>query len=215
MVFLTRDFVHTFLYDKDWQIRETIIRKNPYNFILTKREEKRCWRRFERLLFIGGFASLYTYKHFRYHNELSRIKNNKFTLIALYSWLPRVAAIIIGLYPISIILFKDTPKLKSHQIAKIELQKFDREYFTYDEFAYVVHNSPIFKDEDSVWGRLYTKRLLTDYYQTAGWIKRKRESNPSILNDIPEKNEKTHGPRKTNFNEIENKRPDMFKNKFY
>ena len=132
--------------------------------------------------------------------------------MALYSWLPRVVGLVVLLYPLSLVFFKDTIGLKSHQIAKIELQKFDREYFKYDEFGYVIHNAPLYKDEDSVFGRLYMKRLLTDYYQTAGWIRRRRQSNPSIEQDTPPKYEHcNHGPRKTNFNKIENEQMKWFK----
>ena len=67
---LGKEFNALFLWDKDWQVRESIIKKDPYRYIKTHREEKRCWRRFERLLFVGGLISLYSYKHFRYHNEL-------------------------------------------------------------------------------------------------------------------------------------------------
>jgi hypothetical protein len=215
MVILGRDFNALFLWDKDWQIRESIIKKDPYRFIKSHREEKRCWRRFERFIFIGGFLGLFSYKHFRYHNELSRVKAMKFTGMAIYSWIPRIAMLSLVLYPFSLVFFKDTIGLKSHQIAKIELQKFDREYFKYDEYGYVIHNAPLFKDEDSVWGRLYMNRLLTDYYQTAGWIKRRRESNPSIESDVPPRYDNTpKGPRKSNFKEIENMRLHWFKNSY-
>ena len=135
--------------------------------------------------------------------------------MALYSYLPRAVAIIVLLYPLSIVLFKDTIGLKSHIIAKIELQKFDREYFNYDEFGYCIHNAPVYKDEDSVFGRLYMNRLLTDYYQTAGWIKRRREANSSIEMDVPPKYENSqHGPRKSDFKKIENQKLKLFQNTY-
>jgi len=212
---INKDNNGLFLWDKDWQIRESIIKKDPYRFIKSRREEKRCWRRPERFLFVFGFAGLYSYKHFRYHNELGRVKNMKFTAMALYSWFPRFAGIIVVLYPLSLMLFKDTIGLKTHQIAKIELQKFDREYFKYDEFGYCKHNAPVFKDEDSVWGRIYMKRLFTRYYQTAGWIKRRRENNPSIEADVPPKYDHTPtGPRKQDFAAIENQPLKWFKYTF-
>jgi hypothetical protein len=194
-----------FLWDKDWQLREAIIKKDPYRFIKTRREEKRCWRRFERFLFIYGLVGLYSYKHFRYHNELGRIKKLKFTAMSLYSWYPRALIIFVCAYPISISLFKDNIGLKSHHIARLELMKFDKEYFKYDDYSYILHNAPLYKDENSVFGRVYMKRLLTDYYQTAGWIKRRRDNNPSIEEDVPPKyNNTPKGLRKSNFKEIEN-----------
>ncbi len=205
------NFNPLFLWDRDWQLREELIKRDPYRYIKSRREEKRCWRRPERFVFIYGLFGLYTYKHFRYHNELGRVKRMKFTVIGLYSWYPRALMLWVFLYPMSIILFKDHIGIKSHQIAKIELQKFDKKWFKYDDFAYVVHNAPIYKDEDSVFGRLYVGRLLRDFYQVPGWIRRLREQNSSIENDVPPNYAKTpKGPRKTNFDKVQNAKPLWF-----
>jgi len=120
---------------------------------------------------------------------------------------PRLVAALIVLYPLSFSLFVDYNRIKSHQIAKYELQKFDPDWFTYDEYKYAVHNAPAYQTEDSVFGRLYTSRLPFNYFQTAGWIKRIREANPHLMNEVPPKYEFTpKGPREgTDFKALENK----------
>ncbi len=104
-------------------------------------------------------------------------------------------------------MFVDHNRLKAHQIAKYELQKFDPDWFTYDEYKYSVQNAPAFQTEDSVWGRLYPSRLPFTYFQTAGWIRRLREQNPAIIDEVPPKYDFTpKGPREgTDFKAIENK----------
>ena len=114
---------------------------------------------------------------------------------------------VVILYFLSNSFFYDYDKLKSHQIAKYELQKFDPDWFNYDEYKYVLHNAPVYDNEDSVWGHYYLRRLPFSYFQTAGWIKRRRDENSSIENETPPKYDFTpKGPREgTNFKEIENK----------
>ena len=143
----------------------------------------------------------------RYHQELSRVRQLKFSLIQMLDIVPKVAGALIILYPFSFSLFVDYNRLKSHRIAKYELQKFDPDWFTYDDYKYALHNAPVHQTEDSVWGRLYPTRLPFNYFQTAGWIRRLREQNQDIMNEVPPKYDFTpKGPREgTNFKEIENK----------
>lgn len=150
----------------------------------------------------------------RYHQELSRVRKVRFTWVTLLEIVPRLVLSVVVLYPLSWSLFVDFDRIKQHKIAKLELQKFDPAWFTYDDQYYQIANAPVYQHEDSVWGRLYPSRLFTSYYQTAGWIKRRREANPSIMNELPPKYEFTpKGPREdTDFKAIENKRPKFLIN---
>ena len=202
-----RDYVNAFYYDDDWNQKHQVIKKDPYRYILSEKEEKKCYHRVKRLLFVCGIPALYIYKHRRYHQELSRVRQLKFSLIQMLEIVPRVVVSVVILYPLSNSFFYDYDKLKSHQIAKYELQKFDPDWFNYDEYKYVLHNAPVYDNEDSVWGHYYLRRLPFSYFQTAGWIKRRRDENSSIENETPPKYDFTpKGPREgTNFKEIENK----------
>jgi hypothetical protein len=206
-MFVNSDFNDTFYYDKDYLKRVEVIKKDPYRYILSDKDENKCHHRVKRFFFVVGIPALYVYKHLRYHQELSRVRQMKFSLIQLLDIVPRVAVALLILYPLSYSLFVDYNRLKSHRIAKYELQKFDPDWFTYDDFKYAVYNAPAYQNEDSVWGRLYLSRLPFNYYQTAGWIRRIRENNPHILNEVPPKYDFTpKAPREgTNFKDIENK----------
>ena len=201
------NFNDTFYYDRDYLKRYEVIKKDPYRYILSQKEENKCYHRVKRFIFVMGIPSLYVYKHLRYHHELSRAKNMKFSLIQLLEIVPKVLAMLIVLYPLSWTFFVDYNRLKSHQIARYELQKFDPEWFTYDDYKYSVSNAPAYQSENSVFGRLYLSRLPFNYFQTAGWIKRLREANPNMMEEVPPKYDFTpKGPRSgTDFKEIENK----------
>jgi hypothetical protein len=205
-MFLNPDFNDTFYYDRDYLKRVEVIRKDPYRYVLSEKEENKCYHRVKRFFFVVGLPALYLYKHLRYHQELSRVRKLKFSLIQLMDIVPRLAVAMIVLYPLSYSLFVDYSRLKSHRIAKYELQKFDPDWFNYDDLKYGLHNAPAYQTEDSVFGRLYPSRLPFSYFQTAGWIKRIRENNPSVMNEVPPKYEFTpKGPREgTDFKAIEN-----------
>ncbi len=200
------DYVHKFHYDYDWLRKHEVIRKDPYRYILSNKDENKCYHRVKRFLFVFGIPSLYVYKHMRYHQELSRVRQLKFNIIQLLDIVPRVGLSILILYPISNTLFFDYDKIKCHQIAKYEIQKFDPNWFVYDEYKYTLHNAPVFNDENSVFGRNYLRRIPFEYYQTAGWIRRRRAANPDIVQDVPPKYDFTpKGPREgTDFSKIEN-----------
>lgn len=192
-----RDSNHMFLYDFKWLKEYDKIKHDPYKFVLTKKEEKKLWNRPKRLMFTSVLAFGYLYKHFRYHQELSRVKNLKFTGISLISSLPKLVLIVLLSYPIGVVLYKNERKIEQSIIANYELMKFDPEYFTYNDYGYCLLNAPLYKDKDSVWGRQYYSRVLSDYYQMSGWIERRRQRNPDILLDVPPKMENHHGPRTT------------------
>jgi hypothetical protein len=197
----------TFYYDTDYLKRYEVIKKDPYRYVLSKKEEDKCYHRVKRMIFVLGIPALYVYKHLRYHQELSRARNLKFSTIQLLEIAPKLVGMLIVLYPLSYSLFVDYNRLKSHFIARYELQKFDPEWFTYDDYKYSVTNAPAFQTENSVYGRLNLSRIPFSYYQTAGWIKRLREKNSNLINEVPPKYEFTpNGPRAgTDFQAIENK----------
>lgn len=206
-MFANRDFNHPFNWDTDWNKKYELVKKDPYRYILSDKEVSKCEAHFKRALFYLGIPMLYAYKNFRYHNELSRVKKLNFSSIQLLQIIPKTGLWVVVLYLASIPLFVDYDKKKLHLIAKYELQKFDPEYFTYDDFKYAFHNAPFYQTEDSVWGRLYPSRLPYNYYQTAGWIRRIREQNPDIMDEVPPKYHFTPKPPRSmeKLKEIENK----------
>jgi hypothetical protein len=206
-----------FYYDNDWIKKSQIIKKDPYRFVLTKKEEDRCYHRIKRFFFVFGLPSLYLYKSFRYHQELSRVRKLKFSSIQLLEYIPKTLLALVILYPLGRSIFIDWDKLKQHQIAKYELQKFDPNWFNYDDFKYVILNAPAYNQEDSVWGRITFKRLFYSYYQLPGWIRRRREDNPSIEQEVPPKYEYTpNGPREgENLKEMLNKPLPFLTNSHY
>ena len=167
--------------------RIPIINKDPYRYILGKKEFSRAFHRIKRTLFSGTIVLGYIYYHIRYHNELRSVKAMKFTQIQMMQVIPRIMLLGLITYPIGLWLFKDWIKLENHEIALIELKKFDREYFTDDEYKYAFLKKPIYKNEDSNYGRLYKLRFAFTYLQEAGWIRRRRESNPCIAQELPPK----------------------------
>ena len=203
----TMEYNDTFYYDTDYLKRYEVIKKDPYRYVLTPKEENKCYHRVKRFFFVFSIPTLFVYKHLRYHHELSRARNMKFSLIQMLEIVPKVLGMLIVLYPLSYSLFIDYNRLKSHQIAKYELQKFDPDWFTYDDYKYSVSNAPAYQSENSVFGRLYLSRLPYNYFQTAGWIRRQREAKPNIMSEVPPKYDFTpQGPRAgTDFKAIENK----------
>ncbi len=207
MLLGNRDFNDIFNYDTRYLRLMEVIKKDPYRYLLSNREYENCYHRTKRALFYLGLPTLYLYRHLRHHQELSRVKNLSFGTIMSLQAIPRFALGFIVLYLLSYPLFVDYERLKRHFIAKIEIQKFDPEYFTYDDHKYGILNAPAYQSPESVWGRTYPVRLCYSYFQTAGWISRRREANPSLMEEVPPKYEFTpKGDRAgTDFKAIENK----------
>lgn len=191
-------FIQWFNFDETYQRMHQIVKKDPYRYILSDKEYNNAYHRVKRALIVLGLPALYVYKHIRYHNELGQVKKMKITSIQLLQIVPRLLLSVVFLYPLTYAYYVDYDKIKLHDIAKRELQKFDRDWFTYDDFKYVVHNAPAYNGEDSAWGRLYLKRLLYNYNQEAGWIRRLKEKNWAINAELPPRYDFTpEGPRKT------------------
>lgn len=197
-----------FAFDRDWLAKTYVISKDPYRYILSDKDEIKCHHRIKRSIFIFGIPLMYLYKHFRYHQELSRVRQLKFNTIQILEVAPKVVGMILILYPLAYSLFVDRERLKQHQIAKYEIQKFDPDWFVYDEYKYAIHNAPAYEHEDSQWGRNYLSRLPFTYFQVPGWIRRRREQNPNIMNEVPPKYDFTpKGPRAgTDFLEMSKKK---------
>jgi hypothetical protein len=167
--------------------RIPIIQKDPYRFVLSKSEFRRAHHRVKRSIFSGTLVGAYLYYHIRFHNELRSVKSMKFTQIQLLHIIPRFLLLTVISYPLGYWLFKDWAKLANHDIALIELKKFDREYFNNNEYKYALINKPVYKHEESVYGRLYKLRYPFSYLQECGWIKRRKEANPHIEKEVPPK----------------------------
>jgi len=210
-----RDFNNLFLHDKEWQNMTAFVRKDPYRYYLSRREENNCYHRIKRFSAIGLLLGLYTYRHFKYHSEISLLKHSKTNMMMFLSYLPRAGILFLVTYMFSCPMGIDYQRLKRHTVAKLELQKFDTEYFNYNEYKYAVIQPALFQSEDSVWGRLYFSRMFSDYHQTAGWIKRLREKNPDIVGDVPPKYDfNGAGPRKGDLKKMENEEHQFFKGRY-
>ena len=100
-------------------------------------------------------------------------------------------------YLIGFSLFVDYDKKKAHNIAKIELMKFDETHFDRNNFHFTLFNTPVYSHEDSKYGQRKILRNFFNYHQLPGYIKRIRESNPDIMKETPPKYEYTpEGQRK-------------------
>jgi hypothetical protein len=193
MAFLPSDWYHfnsIFYFDKNYLAIYDKIKKDPYRYVLSDKDMKGCYNRGKRAIFVGSIMSLYIYQNLRYHQELGRIKSLKYNTIQLMH-LPKAIGLAAVLYLLSNALFVDRQKIKIHTIAMFELQKFDKEYFVYNQANAGFFNVPAYKDENSVWGIMTPKRLFYDVDQTVGWIRRLRDNRPEITSEVPPKYETT------------------------
>ena len=209
---IAKSYDDCFYYDTDYLKKLEIVKKDPYRYILGRNEFNKCFNRKKRFFFNIAIPSVILYIGFRRNYELSRVKRVDFSSIMALRGIPLAGVTSVFLYLFLFTFLTDYDKLKLHRIAKLELQKFDPTWFNYDDVKYGIFNAPVYDSEDSVFGRLYLKRLIYEYYQLPGWIRRIREANPNIVNEVPPKYEFTpEGPRsKTNFEELR-KKPLPFK----
>lgn len=177
--------------DHDYNVKHTYIKRDPYKYVLSEKEFQQCYNRPKRAFFTGSLLFGYLYYSIRHHQELGLVKGLKLSPVFYMTTLPKALLIAAVSYPLGYTLFVDFDKKKTHQIAKIELMKFDETWFTHDDFKYALLNTPIYSHEDSKFGRRTSVRGLFNYYQLPGYIRRRRESNKDIVNDVPPKYEHT------------------------
>lgn len=199
------------LFDKDWLSKHDIIKRDPYRFILSEKEYKQCYNRPKRIMFSSFIVGGYFYYSLRHKQELGLVKGLKLGQVFLLTTVPK--ALILGAisYFLGFSLFVNYDKKKCHNIAKIELMKFDESHFDRNNFHYVLSNSPIYPHEDSKFGEKKILRNFVNVHQVPGYIRRMREANSQIQKDIPPKYEFTpEGNRKINTDKI-NEIPNLLK----
>jgi hypothetical protein len=184
------NYLNIYKFDMDYIRKYNLIKMDPYKYLLSNKDRERCYHRVKRAIFMGTITGLYVYQNLRYHQELGRVKNFRFNVIQMMH-LPKVAGVALLTYLLGNCFFVERQKLKMHDIARIEVQKFDKEWFTYEYNRYTVFNAPAYKDPNSQWGIINFQRLFYDVDQDAGWMTRRRQANPDGLSEVPPKYETT------------------------
>jgi len=203
-----------FSIDRNWSKQHQLVKSDPYRYILTERQYDGCYNRIKRFIFTGSFLTAYVYYNIRHHQELGLVKGLKFNTVFYLQVLPKVAGFFLLTWAIGYSFFVDFDKKRLHEIAKIELQKFDRDYFTYNDYKYVMLNAPVHENSESNFGRLSALRgLFKPLYQEAGYIKRIKEKNSSVESDVPPKYDwNKDGPlSKRDYSKISNMIPDRLR----
>ena len=69
----------------------------------------------------------------------------------------------------------------------IEVQKYNREKFNYDNYKYAFLTPPVYSNADSNFGNIFYRR---HFYKVTnklpGWIDRRRKENKDIELEIPQ-----------------------------
>ena len=184
----------------DYIRKHEIVKKDPYRYILTKKEFEGCYARPQRLAFTTTIVGSYLYYAIRYKQELGLVRGLKLGRVFYYVTLPKAAVLALLSWPLGYCFFVNFDKKKLHKIAYIELMKFDPNWFTHNELKYTVLNTPIYDHEDSKFGKENLFRGFFNYYQVPGWIRRLKEANKDIDKDVPPQYEFTpKPPRDINF----------------
>ena len=179
-----------FAIDRHWSNQHLQVKSDPYRYILTERQYDGCYNRIKRAMFTGSITGAYVYYNIRHHQELGLVKGLKFNSVFYLQVVPKVALVGLISFAVGYSFLVDFDKKRLHEIAKIELQKFDRDYFTYDDYKYSFLNAPVHENPESGFGRIGMFRgYFKPLYQEAGYIKRIKEKNSSIDNDVPPKYE--------------------------
>lgn len=199
-----------FAFDKDYVRKHEIVKKDPYRYILTKKDFESCYSRKQRLTFTSILVFSYLYYSTRYKQELGLIRGLKLGRVFYYTTLPKAMVIALLSWPLGYAMFVDFDKKKLHKIAYIELMKFDPNWFTHDEVKYTLLNTPIYDSEDSKYGKENLLRGFYTYYQVPGWIRRIKERNTDIDKDLPPQYEFTpKPPRNVDMKKDANKIPKV------
>ena len=204
----------TFNFKTDWTRKHDYIKKDPYRYILSEKEYQKCYGRVNRALFSGGIISAYLYYNIRHHQELGLVKGLKFNSVFYLQVIPKVGLIGFITFCFGYTFFVDFDRKMNHEIAKYEVQKFDPDWFIYDDIKYQFSNAPIHQSSESKFSRYNLLRGFFNYYQEAGYLARIKKENPDIVKESPPKYEFTpEGPlANRNHEEIKNNIPIIFKN---
>lgn len=184
LTFINKPF---FMLDKKSNQVRIEIQKNPEMFILTPQEKRKAYaygKRYSLILFSCG---LYTLTNIRRNNELISLKIKRFTPTQLIPIISYNALIAFVTYIVGHMFFYDRFKLFCDQLSMIEVQKYNRTRFNYDNYKYVILTPPEYSDEDSNYGKINLSRHLFKHEpQLPGWIRRRREENPAIEKEVPQ-----------------------------
>ena len=175
-----------FMIDKKSNQARLEIQKNPTMFILSEKEKRKSYAYGKRFSFIILSTGLYSYTHIRRNNELISLKLGKFTPTQLVSLISKNVVIGLVTYILGHMFFYDRFKLFCHQLSLIEVQKYDRTKFNYDNYKYALLSLPEYSSEDSNFGKItFSRHLFKRENQLPGWIRRRRELNPDIEREFP------------------------------
>lgn len=176
-----------FMIDKKANQVRLEIQKNPSLFILSDKEKRKAYAYGKRYSLIAISCSLYTFANIRRNHELLGIKKGKITPTILVPIISYNIIIAFVTYCLGHVFFYDRFKLFCHQLSMIEVQKYDRSKFNYDNYKYAILTPPVYSDEESNYGKIYFSRHLFKYdkNQLPAWIKRRIEANPDIAKETP------------------------------
>jgi len=184
LTFIDKPF---FMLDKKANQVRLEIQKNPEMFVLTKQEKRKAYAYGKRYSLIMISCGLYTFANIRRNNELISLKIKRFTPTQLIPIITYNGLIAFVTYCLGHIFFYDRFKLFCHQLSMIEIQKYDRSRFNYDNYKYAILTLPEYSDEDSNYGKItYSRHLFGNKPQLPGWVRRRREENPEIEKEIPQ-----------------------------
>jgi len=182
--FLDKPF---FMLDKKANQVRLEIQKNPEMFLLTKQEKRKAHAYGKRYSLIIFSCSLYTFANIRRNNELISLRLRRFTPTQLIPIISYNVLIAFVTYCLGHVFFYDRFKLFCHQLSMIEVQKYDKSKFNYDNYKYAILTPPEYSDEDSPYGKItFSRHFLKNQPELPGWIRRRREENPAIEKEVPQ-----------------------------
>ena len=175
-----------FLIDKKANQVRLEVHKNPEMFLLSEREKWKAYAYGKRYSLILISCGLYTYANIRRNNELISLRLRRFTPTQLIPIITYNAVIAVVTYILGHVFFYDRFKLFCHQLSMIEVQKYNREMFNYDNYKYALLTPPVYTNNASNFGNVYLRRhFYTVKNRLPAWIERRRNENKDIEADIP------------------------------
>ena len=163
------------------------VQKNPEMFLLSDKEKRKAHAYGKRYSMILISCGLYTYSNIRRNNELISLKIRRFTPTQLIPIITYNAVIGAVTYCLGHVFFYDRFKLFCHQLSMIEVQKYNKEKFNYDNYKYALLTPPVYEDSTSNFGHIYFRRHFFGVQNSLpAWIENRRQENKDIESDIPQ-----------------------------
>ena len=131
LTFIDKPF---FMFDKKANQVRLEIQKNPEMFVLSNAEKRKAHAYGKRYSLIMFSCGLYTFANIRRNNELLSLRLGKFTPTQLIPIISYNVVIAFVTFCLGHMFFYDRFKLFCHQLSMIEVQKYDRTKFNYDNY---------------------------------------------------------------------------------